>query len=88
MLKATAFANAAAVVGAGLFVVCRLLVGMMPQSMFNIAQSWMHSVALQPSMMMGGYGTASGWLTGLVSMVVVVWLVAYAFAALYNSWAK
>lgn len=87
MLNAKVFANAAAVVGAGLFVVCRLLVGVMPQSMFNIAQSWMHSVALQPSMM-GGYGTSSGWLVGIVSMVVVVWVVAYAFASLYNSWAK
>lgn len=79
MLNAKAFANAAAVVGAGLFVVCRLLVSMMP--------SWMHSVSLQSSMM-SGYGTSSGWLVGIVLMVVVVWVVAYAFVSLYNSWSK
>jgi len=87
MLKPTAFANAATVTGAILFVVCRLLVGAMPNVMFNVAQSWMHSADLQSSMM-GGYGTASTWFTGLIAMVVVVWLAAYLFATLYNSWEK
>lgn len=85
MLDAKAFANAATVVGAVVFVVCRILVGVMPNGMYQVAQSWMHSVAVTPSMMNGG---ASSWLLGIISMVVVVWLVAYAFASLYNSWAK
>lgn len=87
MLKPVAFANAAAVTGAVVFVVCRLLVGLMPSAMYNVAQSWMHSISVQPSMM-SGYGTAGIWATGLISMLVVVWLVAYLFAVLYNAWEK
>jgi len=85
MLDAKAFANAASAVGAVVFIVCRILVGVMPDGMFRVAQSWMHSVAVTPSMM---NGSTSSWLLGIVSMAVVVWLVAYAFASLYNSWAK
>lgn len=88
MLKPVPFANAAAVTGVVVFVICRLLVGLMPTTMFSVAQSWMHSVAVQPSSMMGGYGTAGVWVTGLISMLVAVWLVAYLFARLYNSWEK
>lgn len=87
MLDAKAFANAAAVVAAVVFVVCRILVGVMPNGMFQVAQSWMHSIAVSPSSMMG-YSFGSGMVLGIVTMVVVVWLIAYAFASLYNSWAN
>lgn len=85
MLDTKAFANAAAVVAAVVFVVCRILVAAMPDSMFQVAQSWMHSVAVSPSMMSGA---SNAWFLGIVSMVVVVWVVAYMFASLYNSFAK
>ena len=41
-----ALANALAAVTAGLYIACRVLVGLFPGLMFSVAQSWLHGVEL------------------------------------------
>jgi hypothetical protein len=41
-----AAANAAGVTTAGIFVACRLLVGILPDFMFTVGQSWFHGIQL------------------------------------------
>ncbi len=78
--KATA--NAAGVTAAGLFVVCRLLVGAFPGFMFAVAQSWLHGIEL--TRLDTWNLTTSTFTFGLVSSAVTAWLVGYLFAVIYN----
>ena len=87
MLKPVPFANAAAVVVAVVYVICRLLVGMMPNGMFNLMRTWVHTVNLEGLQMVGSLSLGS-FIWGLIVMVVMVWLVVYATIVLYNSFAK
>jgi len=85
-LDPTRAANALAIVGAGLYVVCTLLVVSTPVFYRGVAQTWMHGFNLSalPMRQM----TFGGSVYGLVTFTVVSWLTGYAFAAVYNALGK
>ena len=73
-------AHAAGATTAVVFIACRLLVGLFPDWMFSMGQSWFHGVQLQK---LGTLATGN-FFSGLVSATVSAWLVGYLFAKLYN----
>lgn len=87
MVRSTVLANAVAtVVGVG-YVLCRLVAAVAPQFLFDVGQSWFHTLNLEPvratrSMSMGMF------VLGLVTSVIVSWVGTYATADLYTRWAK
>ncbi len=82
----TATANAAGVTTAVVFVACRLLVGIFPDFMFAVGQSWLHGIQLTQ---MGTWNIpASTFILGLVSSTVFAWLVGYLFAVVYNKFVE
>jgi uncharacterized protein DUF5676 len=87
MIKPVALANAlAVVVGAG-YVLCRLIAAVAPQVLFNVGQSWLHTVNLEP-LRTSGSMSARMFGLGLVTSMVVAWVLAYATAELYELWAR
>jgi hypothetical protein len=87
MIKPTVSANAlATVVGAG-YILCRLIAAVAPQFLFNVGQSWLHTVNLEPLRTTGSM-SAGMFVLGLVTSVVVSWVAAYATAELYKRWAS
>ena len=81
-----AAANAAGVTTAVVFVACRGLVGVFPDLMFTIAQSWLHGVALTR---LNTWAIApSTFVLGLVSSTISAWLVGYLFALVYNKFVE
>lgn len=79
-------ANAAATVTAGVYVVCRILVGILPDFMFAIGQSWFHGIELTK---LGTWNlTWDNFFLGLVSATVFAWLVGWCFAHCYNMFLK
>jgi len=75
-------AHAAGATTAVVFVACRFLVGLFPDWMFAIGQSWFHGIALQK---LGTADLVTGnFFSGLVSATVSAWLVGYLFAYFYN----
>lgn len=87
MLNAKAFANAATVVTAVFYSVCVLLVYLMPDYIFGMGRSWMHSVNLDSVKATTAPDLGSA-LMGLITMTAFTWVTAYAVIALYNRWAK
>ena len=84
-LHAVALANAAAVVAAATFTVCRLVALLAPDALRSLAQSWFHGVAFAPA----GFGMGPvEFLVGLVTFSGFVWLGTVAVAALYNAWSR
>lgn len=81
-----ATANAAGVTTAVIYVACRLLVGVFPDFMFSLAQSWLHGVQL--TRMSTWNLTTGAFIFGLVSSTVSAWLVGYLFAIVYNQFVK
>ncbi|MBI5358886.1 hypothetical protein HZB69_04645 [Candidatus Amesbacteria bacterium] len=81
-----ATANALAITFAVIFVVCRVLVGIFPDLMFTIAQSWLHGVDLAQKSSWDL--TAQSFVLGLVSASVSAWLVGFLFASVSNYFAK
>lgn len=87
MIKPTVLANAlATVVGAG-YILCRLVAAIAPEFLFNVGQSWLHTVNLAPLRATGSMSTEM-FVLGLVTSVVVSWLAVYATADLYKRWAS
>lgn len=81
-----ATANALAATIGIIFVACRVLVGIFPDLMFTVAQSWLHGVELAQK---------SSWdlslqsfVLGLISTSVSAWLTGYLFASISNYFAK
>ena len=75
-------ANAAGATAAIIFIACRLLVGIVPDFMFSIAQSWFHKVQLTK---FGSTDLTTGnFILGLVSSTITAWLIAYIFSTLYR----
>lgn len=87
MLKSVPFANAAAIVAGVAYIVCRLLVAIMPGGMFGIMQSWVHTLNLEGLQMTASFSLGS-FVWGLLALIVFVWLVSYATITLYNGFAK
>jgi len=87
MIKPIVLANAlATVVGAG-YILCRLIAAVAPQFLFNVGQSWLHTVNLEPLRTTGSM-SAGMFALGLVTSVVVSWVAAYVTAELYRRWAS
>lgn len=81
-----AMGHAAGATTAVVYAVCRLLVGLFPDWMFALGQSWMHGVALQK---LGTWNLTMGnFFFGLISISVSAWLVGYLFAWFYNLFLK
>lgn len=75
-----ATAHAVAVTTAIVYVLCRILVGINPNFMFEIARIWFHTAQLQVRAP-GGMDT---FIVGLVTSTVFAWLVGYLFAYCYT----
>jgi len=81
-----ATANALATITAGIFVACRLLVGIFPDWFFSVAQSWFHGIELTK---LGTWNLTTGnFVLGLVTATVGAWLVGWCFAHCYNFFLK
>ncbi|MDP2638476.1 MAG: DUF5676 family membrane protein [Candidatus Levybacteria bacterium] len=87
MLNAKSFANAATAVTAVFYVVCVLLVYVMPDFIFGIVKSWFHSINIE-SVRATVMPDLAANLWGLVSLCAVTWVTVYATIWLYNRWAK
>jgi uncharacterized protein DUF5676 len=86
MVNSTVLAHAVAtVVGVG-YILCRLIAAVAPGFLFNVGQSWFHTVNLEPLRTTGSMSTGM-FLLGLVTLVVVSWVAAFATAELYRRWA-
>jgi uncharacterized protein DUF5676 len=85
MNRPTVLANAVATVIAVGYVLCRLIAAVAPRLLFNIGQSWFHTLNLEPIRAAGSMSVAMFTL-GLVSSVLVSWLGAYATGELYRRW--
>jgi len=87
MIKSIVLANAlATVVGAG-YILCRLVAAVAPEFLFNVGQSWLHTVNLAPLRTTSPMPTGM-FVFGLVTSVVVSWILTYATAELYERWAS
>ncbi len=85
MIRPIVLANAlATVVGVG-YILCRLVAAIAPEFLFNVGQSWFHTVNLAPLRTTGSMSTGM-FVLGLVTSVVVSWVVAYVTAELYKLW--
>lgn len=87
MLKPVAFANASAAVMALWVVACALVSYIVPDLLFAISQSWMHTINLEvvkttftPSL--------GSILLGSVSAAGLTWITVYGTISLYNRLAK
>lgn len=87
MLNAKAFANATTAVGVIVFIICRLIAWIAPNFLFQIGQSWFHTIQLESSQMSNSVSVGI-LLLGLVSAVIVTWLITYGTISLYNKWAE
>lgn len=87
MINSTVLAHAVAtVVGAG-YILCRLIAAVAPGFLFNVGQSWFHTVNVEPLRTTGSMSTGM-FVLGLVTSVVVSWVATFAGAELYRRWAE
>ena len=87
MINSTVLAHAVAtVVGAG-YILCRLIAAVAPGFLFNVGQSWFHTVNFEPLRTTGSMSTGM-FVLGLVTSVVVSWVATFASAELYRRWAE
>lgn len=85
-LDSVRLAHASAIIIAGLYVICWILIGSTPVFYMGMMRSWIHGVditVLPRTMMSPGLG-----LYGLFSMTAVAWVTGYAFAVVYNALGK
>ncbi|OGY29880.1 MAG: hypothetical protein A3F33_02540 [Candidatus Woykebacteria bacterium RIFCSPHIGHO2_12_FULL_43_10] len=82
--KATA--NALAVVGGGLYTLCATWTLLARDSFMGVMNTWAHGIELStlPSKS-PDFGTL---FIGLATFVVAAWVTGYAFAVVYNNFAK
>ena len=87
MLNAKAFANAASTVMAVWVVACALLAYVAPGLLFSVAQSWTHTMNLEPlrSTLAPNLGSM---VFGFVTAVGLTWVTTYVTITLYNKWTK
>ncbi len=77
-----AVANAFAATIGIFYIGCRLLVGLFPDLMFSIAQSWFHGIELTK---LGTWNLSMAtFLVGLISSVIFAWVTGYIFVTVYN----
>lgn len=87
MLKSTALANAATLVTVIFYTACALLSYLVPGTLMTIAQSWVHTLNLEP-LRSGNTPQLGLFGLGLVSLSGLTWITVYAFAEVYNQLAK
>ncbi|MDD5415656.1 MAG: DUF5676 family membrane protein [Candidatus Daviesbacteria bacterium] len=87
MLNAKAFANAATAVMAVYYIVCALLSYSMPDLIFGIAKSWMHSISIE-SLKAASVPDIGSLFLGFVTLAGLTWLTTYGTIWLYNRWAR
>ena len=82
----TATANALAVTGGIFYIACRILVGVFPDLMYTVAQSWFHGIGMAKS---GSWNLSlESFFVGLISFMVFAWITGYLFACVYNYFSK
>lgn len=87
MLNAKAFANAAATIMAIWVIVCALLSYLVPDLLFAVAQSWMHTI--NPEVVKTTFNPELGSIVlGFVSAAGLTWVTTYGTISLYNRWSK
>lgn len=87
MLNAKAFANATAIVMAVWVLGCLALSLMVPDLLFSVAQSWMHTINLNLVKTTLNFDLGSVVL-GLITAVGLTWITTYATIWLYNRLSK
>ena len=87
MLKPIAFANAFTIVGIGLYVGCRILTLIVPDLLFVVGQSWFHTFSLETVRGVAPLNIGT-FLFGGVTWAVLVWIIFYFAAYLYNKLTK
>ncbi|OGD73632.1 hypothetical protein A3K29_05950 [Candidatus Collierbacteria bacterium RIFOXYB2_FULL_46_14] len=75
--------HAAGATTAIVYTVCRLLVGLFPDWMYSMGQSWFHGIALQK--LENTNLTLGSFFSGFISVTISAWLVGFLFASMYNS---
>lgn len=87
MVNSTVLAHAVAtVVGVG-YILCRLIAAVAPGFLFNVGQSWFHTVNLEPLRTTGSM-PAGMFFLGLLTGIVVSWVATFTTAELYRRWAE
>lgn len=86
MLKAKPFAHASAILAGGFYLICVLLVVILPDLFRLIGQSWVHSYDLSvlPQAKLD-WGLT---IFGFINIVVITWITAYVFVMVYNRLVK
>ncbi len=83
-----ATANATAVTVATLYVICRVLVLVMPDLFLTVAGTWFHGIDISKIAATGGAGDFNSFILGLITIGLGGWLMGYLFAITYNYFAK
>ncbi len=79
-------ANAVATTTAVIFVACRVLVGLLPDLSFTVAQSWFHGIQL--TKLSSWDLTMTSFFLGLITATIGAWLIGWCFAHCYNYFLK
>ena len=87
MLNAKAFANAAAAVMAVWVVICALLSYLIPDLLFAVAKSWMHTINLE-TVKTAFNPDLGSLILGLVTATILTWVFIYSVIEIYNRLAK
>lgn len=81
-----ATANAVAVTVALIYVVCAVVVVLLPDLAMSVAQSWFHGLDL--SKISAFNVTPGSFVLGLITSTAGAWLIGYVFANVYNYFVK
>jgi len=87
MVKPIILANTLTTVGLGLYVACRVLTLVAPDFIFNVGQSWFHTINIDALKTATPLDVGT-FIFGAVTLGVLTWVTTYAAASLYNNWSK
>lgn len=83
VLKEQVFANATAVVMGVFYLACTVLSYLIPDVLFNLAKSWMHTISLE-SVKVSYVPSLDTLFLGFITAVGLTWITTYATIWLYN----
>ena len=82
MKQLYAIPNSLAATTAIVFVVCRVLIGLFPETSFSIAESWFHGIKLSEA---GAWNlTPESFILGVTSSTLTAWLIGFIFIKIYR----
>ncbi len=87
MVKPIILANALTTVGIGLYVACRVLSLVVPDFIFNVGQSWFHTISVNALKTATPLDVGT-FIFGAITFGTLTWAITYAVASLYNKWSK